>query len=103
MVGAKLATLKNGQRKTDRAGQICPAQSNDDAAALLNVSKSSIKTAKQVLDAKSKPLIAAVESGEVSVSLAAKLVNETDDKKRSPQSSRNELRHSGWCFATMLE
>ncbi len=62
MVGAKLATLKNGQKKTDRAGQNCPPQSNDDAASLLGVSPRSIKTAKQVIDSKSKPLIEAVES-----------------------------------------
>jgi len=103
MVGAKLATLKNGSNqhaKKEGSPKGLPS-SIETASEILNVGSSSIKRAKQVLDSKNKPLVEAVESGKVSVSLAAKLVNETDDKKRTPQSPPNELRHSTWCFATM--
>ncbi len=74
--------LKNGEvgngRKVGPSNE--GATSVGGAASLLNVGSSSIERAKQVIDSKSKPLIAAVESGDVSVSLAAKLINECDDE-----------------------
>lgn len=63
MVGAKLATLKNGEvgngRKVGPSNE--GATSVGNASRILNVGASSIERAKQVIDAKSKPLIAAVE------------------------------------------
>ena len=64
MVGAKLATLKNGEvgngRKVGPSNE--GATSVGNASQLLNVGESSIERAKQVIDSKSKPLIDAVGS-----------------------------------------
>ncbi len=82
IVAARLATLGHGsnQHKEKEESQNCPS-SLDYTAAALSVSKSSIKAAKKVIESKSNPLIEAVKNGSVTVSLAAKLINETDDKK----------------------
>ena len=72
MVAARLATLGQGAR-TDLA-QIC-AKSQDEAAKLLNVSRRSVQHATKVRDQGSPDLQRAVESGKVTVSLAAKISN----------------------------
>jgi len=61
MVGAKLATLKNGEVGNGRkvAPQNCGATSVANASSLLNVGSRSIETARKVIDSKSQPLIAA--------------------------------------------
>jgi ParB-like chromosome segregation protein Spo0J len=71
MIAAKLATMRQGER-TDLA-QI-QATSQPEAAALLNVSRSSVQAAKRVLDAGRPELVEAVERGTVKVSAAAKRV-----------------------------
>lgn len=81
IVAAKLATLKHGQHSDDTSNDV----SQDDAAKLLTVSVKSLQRAKHVLENGSTQLAAAVESGDVPVSLAEKLLktgcNKADQKK----------------------
>lgn len=81
MVAAKLATLKRGEagngRKVDGSNDL----STEQAATMLNVSEPTVKRAKQVIEHGSKDVIEAVETGELPVSLAAKLVTEQPDKR----------------------
>jgi hypothetical protein len=81
MVAARLATLRNGQRKNSSAPSFDGAASRDDAAQLLNVSTKSLDRAKHVIEHGSKELIAAVEGRELSVSLAEKLCKQCEDKR----------------------
>ena len=77
-VAAKLATLKNGQRKDSATSNEVAQQ---DAAKLLNVSVASVQRAKQVHSKGSDEVKQAVEQGQLPVSTAAKLVKEVPDKK----------------------
>lgn len=67
MVAAKIATLPKGANQ--HASIEAPTQT--EAAELLNVSRAGVQRAREVLDHGSDELIAAVESGKVSVSAAA--------------------------------
>ncbi len=69
MVAAKIANFQKGgdRRSADFKGSIGPLKS----AELLNVSRKSVQRAKKVVKSGDKKLIAAVESGEVTVSAAA--------------------------------
>lgn len=78
-VAAKLATLRDGQKKSDEATQNCVAQ--DDAASLLNVSVRSLQQAKHVLENGSKAVVDAVESDQIKASLAEKFIKACPDKK----------------------
>ena len=70
MVGARLATLRRGDNQyTAEDGQICLSQ--EVAANQLNVSVRTIKSAAAVQRTGAPELVAAVDSGEVSVSAAA--------------------------------
>lgn len=69
MVAASVANLSHGQKKADTATAVSQA----DAARMLNVSQDSIQRAKQVQTKGTPGLIAAVQSGAVSVSAAADL------------------------------
>lgn len=77
MVAAKLANLDHGgDRKTDQGANL-PLEldptpvTNSDAASMLNVSERSVKAARTVQRTGAPELVAAVESGTVSVSAAA--------------------------------
>lgn len=76
MIGAKMARLKDGQRPS----QNCEP-TRVDAAKLLSVSPRSIDSAKYVLEHGCQQLVEAVESCEVTASLAEKLCKETPDKR----------------------
>ena len=79
MVAAKIATLRDGQRKS--ASPIGEgAVSQADAAARFNVGKRSVERARIVLDAGSPALVAACENGQIAVSIAAKLAEKTDKR-----------------------
>lgn len=80
-VAAKMAKLKHGgDRKSDEIkSQICA--SITDAATQLNVSPRSVTNAKIVQEHGSDSVKKAVEQGELSVSLAAKLVKKFPNKK----------------------
>lgn len=84
MIAARMANLQNGSnqhRSAEGVSKDTP-RSLDDAAKLLNVSRPSVCRAKKVLDQGATPLVEAVERGEVSVSLAAKLIDAEPNKKQ---------------------
>lgn len=68
MVAAKIATLPKGANQHTAPANL-PTQ--PEAAALLNVSERTVRSARRVLDRGSGELVSAVESGRVSVSAAA--------------------------------
>jgi hypothetical protein len=70
MVGARLANLGRGRQPAN--AQI-KAFTQDDAASMLNVSRTTIQSAKQVIDTNTPELIAAVEQGQITVSIAEPL------------------------------
>lgn len=72
MVAAKLANLKEG--RPSETAQIY-AVSQSDAADRLNVSRSSVQTAKAVIEKGEPELIEAVERGDIPVSVAAKVAS----------------------------
>jgi predicted DNA-binding protein (UPF0251 family) len=71
MVAAKISTMQSGTR-TDLAS--IDARSQPQAAEMLNVSRESVQRAAKVVKSGDEKLIADVESGEVTVSAAAKHV-----------------------------
>jgi len=71
MIAEKLTTLKSGQRSALPWGK---AVTQPEAAALLGVSTHSVGRARKVRESGDKKLIAAVESGKVTVSAAAQHV-----------------------------
>jgi ParB-like chromosome segregation protein Spo0J len=83
MVAAKLANLQHGsnrfEAKVERKN--FPSTTLEQAAEMLKVSDKTVKHAKSVAEHGAKPLVEAVERGEVPVSLAAKLVAAEPDKK----------------------
>ena len=88
MIGGRLATLKRGYVKTQREKDDAPIgvpSSIEESANMLNVGQRSVVRAKQVLDAGSKEIIEAVDSGTLPVSFAAKFVTEEPDKKTQTQ------------------
>lgn len=74
IVAAKLATLRNGSNQHSKEGASNDVPSQEQAAALLNVSTASLQRAKHVLSNGSTALAKAVESGEVPVFLAERLL-----------------------------
>ncbi len=72
LVAAKIANMQQGER-TDLS-QICETLSQPQAAELLNVSRRAVQQARKVRESGDKKLIAAVQSGEVTVSGAAQHV-----------------------------
>lgn len=70
MAGARYATMRHGDNQHSPIG----LSSQADAARKVDVSLTSLKRAKTVLDHGDPVLIAAVESGDVAVSLAAKAI-----------------------------
>jgi ParB-like chromosome segregation protein Spo0J len=70
MVAARLATMRQGAR-TDLAS--IEAMSQSQAADLLNVGRASVQRAKEVIDHGAPELLAAVEHGDIAVSIAATL------------------------------
>jgi len=80
MVAAKIAGMKQGARS-----DLSPIgeKSQADAADALNVGKRSVERAREVSEDGIPELIAAVESGEVSVSAAAEVASLPDDEQRA--------------------
>jgi len=79
MVAARLATMRQGAR-TDLA-QIC-ARSQKEAAGRLNVSRSLVQQAGKIQNRGVPELQAAVEGGNLPVSLAVKAIRLSSDKQR---------------------
>lgn len=80
-IAAKLAKLKHGDVASQKHdGQICP--SIQQAAEMLQVSPTSVKNAKVVLEHGSPELIQAVEQGKVAVSKAAAVAKGVPKEKQ---------------------
>jgi len=69
MVGARIATLKNGQRPS----AIAEGATQGQAAKQLNVSPDSVGRAREVVEHGTPALVAAVDRGDVAVSVASKI------------------------------
>jgi ParB-like chromosome segregation protein Spo0J len=78
VVATRLATLRIGD---NQHAQVC-APSQERAAELLNVSRRSVQSARQVVDCGAPELIGAVERGAVSVSAAADIATQPVDEQR---------------------
>ena len=79
MIAAKIAKLPRG---ANQHAQIC-ASSQNEAANLLNVSRRSVQSARQVLDSGTPELVKAVERGNKSISAALR-----DSKPAKPAKSK---------------
>ena len=76
MIGGRLATLKVGDKTPkSKGGAIAPASglTNEQAAKRMTVSSDSVKRARKVLDKGTQELADAVDSGQIAVSVAAKI------------------------------
>jgi len=77
LIAGRISNLKSGQRKDHiEAGSIDPAQpvvTRQEAADRLNVGDASVKRARKVLASGNEKLIEKVETGEIAVSVAAKI------------------------------
>ncbi len=83
MVAAKLAKLpRGGDRRSDQSANLHSGPTTAEAGAMLNVSERTVKTAKHVNDHGTPELVAAVESGKVSVSAAAVIAKQDQDTQR---------------------
>lgn len=86
-IAAKLAKLKHGDNQhTKEDGQIC--LSTKQVAEMLQVSPSSVKSAKIVEEHGSPELNEAVERGEVAVSKAAKIAKEVPKEKQAEEAKK---------------
>lgn len=79
MVAARVANLKHGQR-ADRAANLPVSQA--EAAAMLNVSERSVRSAEAVREQGVPELAAKVESGELAVSTAAAIAQAPAEEQR---------------------
>lgn len=74
IVAAKLATMQRGDNQHSKEDTPIGGTSEDESATLLNVSVRSLQRAKSVLSNGSDALSKAVESGDIPVSLAERLI-----------------------------
>jgi len=82
MVAARVATLGHGgDRKSDQAANL-PVETQARAAEMLNVSERTVRNARKVQQAAAPELAQAVERGEVSVSAAAEVATEPENRQR---------------------
>lgn len=93
MIAGRLANLKHGQRKDYIAdGSIDPSAvplSNDDASRRLSVGSASVKRARKVLASDNEKLIEKVETGQIAVSIAAKIAElPTEQQERVIEADR---------------
>ncbi len=72
MVAARIATLTEGRPSKTASIE---AVSQDDAADLMNVGRSSVQRAREVLEEGAEELIAAVDQGDIAVSTAAEVAS----------------------------
>lgn len=80
VVAARIADLPHGVR-ADQSGQLAGV-TQADAAELLNVGERSVRRAREVIDDGAPELVAAVETGLVSVSAAADVATLSKDQQR---------------------
>jgi N6-adenosine-specific RNA methylase IME4/ParB-like chromosome segregation protein Spo0J len=85
MIAGRLSTLKHGESKSTRSkGSIEPsaALTRVEAGQKLNVGKESVKRARKVLEHGTTELAQAVDAGQITVSVAAK-ISELDHKQQA--------------------
>jgi hypothetical protein len=87
MAAARVATLRDGQRKSPASIE---APSQSDAADSLNVGRSSVQRARKVIEEGSKALQRAVDTGEISVSKAARVVDLPKSEQLAAASAKPE-------------
>lgn len=78
MIGARLATLKVGQKsQKDERGEISPATglTNEQAAKRMSVHRDSVRHARKVLNSGTPELVEAVDNSKIAVSVASKIAN----------------------------
>ena len=80
MVAANIANMDEGRPK--ETAQIC-AVSQDEAAAMLNVSRRTVQAAVKVRDDAEPELVAAVEQGKIAVSQAAQIASRPPEEQRA--------------------
>lgn len=95
MVASKIATMKNGgDRKSDQKANLPADRTNAEAAALLNVSERSVKTAKQIASKGEPEVAAAVEAGKMTLNEASKVIQLRPDMQKAvatlPKAERRE-------------
>lgn len=82
MVAAKLAKLPHGgDRKSEQPANLPLGPTQAQAAELLNVSERTLRTAKVVQEEGAPELVAAVETGKVSVSAAADIASKPKEEQ----------------------
>jgi N6-adenosine-specific RNA methylase IME4 len=79
LVAAKLATLQHGVRQS---GKFAAVPTQGEAAALLNISERSVRSAREVQEHGTPELVHAVEQGAVSVSAAADVATLSAQEQR---------------------
>lgn len=90
MVAASLANLEDGQRADQAAASIdAPAVSQTEAACNFGVGRASVQRAKKVRDRGVPGLVKAVEAGDLTVSVAAKIAEQGADAQRDILESDN--------------
>ena len=80
MIAAQLATMKQGRRKTGTGAGL---KTQADAAALLEVSERSVRSASAVVDHGTDEVVTAVKHGEVPVKAAAEFVQDHTPKEQA--------------------
>jgi ParB-like chromosome segregation protein Spo0J len=85
MVGARLANLENGgDRRSEQCANLRSEKiSQPKAAELLNVSRRSVQSAKQVIERGTPELVKAVDSGRMPVSKAAEIAKAPPEKQKA--------------------
>jgi ParB family transcriptional regulator, chromosome partitioning protein len=92
MVAARIANLGEGRPSNPASIE---AVSQAEAASLLNVSRSGVQRAREVLNEGTPELVAAVDSGEVSVSRGAEIARLPEDEQRESVKAPFVTRNSG--------
>lgn len=98
IVAARLANLKHGGDRSKQAATLPVAVvTQANAAEMLHVSERTVRDARKVLDKATPALLARAESGEVAVSVVAKLVDlpASAQNELASQATEAELRNAG--------
>lgn len=102
MIAARLATLKRGgvegnsnASKTNRSIDpfVSESPSIDEAASQLNVSASSVKRARSIIESGDAEVIKAVESGEKSLHAGSQQVRKPPEKPKAPPRYGSRTKH----------